>query len=147
LMVSVGGAAGGLFVALLAPHLFPTYMELPIAVAGCAWLATFALWYDGSGSLRPLWLRYSLLILTAGFSVYLGRNEATDQSYYRLNTRNFYGVLHVRDDPPDLALPGIRVLVHGTINHGTELQTPGGGRIATSYFGRGSGVSRAIRAK
>ncbi|MGH9560224.1 MAG: fused MFS/spermidine synthase, partial [Terracidiphilus sp.] len=35
LMVSVGGAVGGLFVALAAPHLFPNYWEMPIAVAAC----------------------------------------------------------------------------------------------------------------
>jgi spermidine synthase len=37
-------------------------------------------------------------------------------------------------------------LVHGTINHGTQLLRPGSERIATSYFGTGSGISRAIRA-
>ena len=49
LMVSVGGAIGGLFVALLAPHLFHSYAEMPIAVAACALLAAFALWDDESG--------------------------------------------------------------------------------------------------
>jgi hypothetical protein len=147
LMVSIGGAAGGLFVALIAPHVFPTYLELPIAVVGCALLATFALWNDDAGVARPLWVRYSLLILSAGFAVYLGRNELRNQSYYSLNTRNFYGVLHVRDDEGTDNTPPIRVLIHGTIGHGTELVTPGGGRIATSYFGRGTGIARAIAAK
>jgi hypothetical protein len=49
LMVSVGGAIGGLFVALLAPHVFHSYMEMPIAVGVCALLAAFALWEDTSG--------------------------------------------------------------------------------------------------
>jgi len=147
LMVSIGGAAGGLFVALIAPHVFPTYLELPIAVAGCALLASLALWNDDAGMARPLWVRYSLLILSVGFTVYLGRNERENQRYYSLNIRNFYGVLHVRDDEAADNTPATRVLVHGTINHGTELLTPGGGRIATSYFGRGTGIARAIAAK
>jgi spermidine synthase len=147
LMVSVGGAVGGLFVALVAPHFFPGYWELPIAVAGCALLAAFALWNDCSGLPRPIWIRYSLLILTIGFAVYLWRNQREDQLYYVLNARNFYGVLHVRDDPATDNTPPVRVLVHGTINHGTELLTNGGGRIPTSYFGRGTGISRAIMAK
>ena len=42
---------------------------------------------------------------------------------------------------------GRRVLIHGTINHGTELKAPNSGRIPTSYFGVNSGISRAIRAK
>src|ERR1051326_3976872 len=96
-----------------------------------------------------LWLkvRYSLLLLTACFAAYLGQNEYDNQQYYILNTRNFYGVLHVRDDPPEGNIPPVRVLVHGTINHGTELQVPNSGRIATSYFGRGSGINKAITAK
>jgi hypothetical protein len=63
--------------------------------------------------------------------------------------RNFYGLLRVRDDPPDPSTnyPGERTLVYGTINHGTELKAPDSGRIATSYFGLNSGINRAIRAK
>ena len=49
LMVSLGGALGGVFVAIVAPHLFHSYLEMPIAVAGCAVLAAIALWEDESG--------------------------------------------------------------------------------------------------
>ena len=45
-----------------------------------------------------------------------------------------------------LAVPAQRVLVHGTIDHGTQLLQPGSERIPTSYFGYSSGVTRAIRA-
>jgi hypothetical protein len=176
LMVSIGGAAGGLFVALIAPHFFPTYLELPIAVAGCALLTSFALWYNreglartrttdspggatspkllqgqrphpGASALSPLWQRYSLLILTMGFAIYLARQERAEQRSYTLNARNFYGVLHVSDHDADDDSPPVRVLIHGTINHGTELLIPGGSRIPTSYFGRGTGISRTIMAK
>jgi hypothetical protein len=151
LMVSVGGAAGGLFVALIAPHVFPTYLELPIALAACALLTTFALWNETFGKLdrSGLWyvVRGPLLIVTVGFAVYLARSERDDQRYYTLNMRNFYGVLHVRDDPPTDNTPAVRVLIHGTIDHGTELLVPGGGRIPTSYFGRGTGIARAIATK
>ena len=36
LMVSLGGAIGGLFVALVAPRIFPNYWEMPIAITGRA---------------------------------------------------------------------------------------------------------------
>jgi spermidine synthase len=36
--------------------------------------------------------------------------------------------------------------VHGTIDHGSQLSRPGSARIPTSYFGSGSGVSRALHA-
>jgi hypothetical protein len=63
-----------------------------------------------------------------------------------LSARNFYGVLRVRDDPGEQGAPGVRTLIHGTINHGTQLLMAGAARIPTSYFGRGSGISRAVRA-
>ena len=44
LMVSVGGALGGLFVAFLSPRLFRDYLELPVAMVGCAALVTCVLW-------------------------------------------------------------------------------------------------------
>jgi hypothetical protein len=87
------------------------------------------------------------LILTAGiFSGYLARAEVQKNSGYVLSARNFYGVLRVRDYPASDVDVATRTLIHGTINHGTEILRPGGDRIATSYFGRGSGISRAIRA-
>lgn len=52
----------------------------------------------------------------------------------------------MRDDPATEDEPAQRVLMHGTITHGTELTGPDSGRIATSYYGDASGVSRAIRA-
>jgi hypothetical protein len=193
LMVSVGGAIGGLFVAFAAPHLFKSYLEMPIAVGACALLAAFALWEDrssvgavvvGLAAAVALWninipalpdsklgisshvalcvvlaiavgylsrglvVRQALLLVgTAAFAGYLGRQEVSLEHYYTKAVRNFYGLLRVRDDPPNDTYPGERVLVHGTINHGTEIKAEGSGRIPTSYFGVGSGISRAIRAK
>jgi hypothetical protein len=206
LMVSIGGAFGGLFVALVAPRVFNTYLEMPIAVVVCGILVAVVLYGKDSGAPTPAWLRVTLFALAAvlvivlhnyipvplgatykyetvialllgwilvgaalwstetqlstpiwlgstllaaavAFGVYLARVEQAGRKPYLLIARNFYGVLSVRDDPPDEINPEIRALIHGTINHGTELLVPGGGRIATSYFGIGTGISRAIVAK
>lgn len=147
LMVSLGGAVGGLFVALAAPRWFRTYLEMPIAVGACAFLVPIAIWRKTNGQASPYWFRAVLVSAAAGFAFYLGRNELASRQPYLLLARNFYGALSVRDDPPQDDSPGQRVLIHGTINHGTEVKLPGAGRIATSYFGTGTGISRAIRAK
>lgn len=147
LMVSLGGAIGGLFVALIAPRIFPNYWEMPIAIAGLGILMAIVLSSDEEGVPRPLAVRASLLIVALSFGVYLGRLERRGNEEYMLAARNFYGVLRVRDDPPDGGPQSVRVLIHGTINHGTQLMSPGGGRIPTSYFGETSGISRAIRSK
>ena len=190
LMVSVGGAAGGIFVALIAPRIFHNYTELPIAVAGCALLAAIALWDDESGvstavcALAPAVALWNIDVLTnrvwlhalaclalaavvgflarqntwrvtfmmaavAGLTGYLARLEIDNLHSYTFSVRNFYGVLRVRDDPPDPEqhYPGERTLIYGTINHGTQIKVPDPGRVATSYFGVNSGINRAIRAK
>jgi SAM-dependent methyltransferase len=142
LMVSIGGAIGGLFVALAAPRLFNTYVELPVGMILCAALVTGVLWKD----LRWTWLRAATAVATIAFAGYIILSEAKESRAYTLSARNFYGVLRVRDDAAWKNLPPQRLLIHGTINHGSQVKLPGGERIATSYFGSGSGINRALRA-
>jgi len=141
LMVAIGGAIGGLFVALAAPRLFNSYIELPVGTALCAALVTCILWMDLP---IPL-LRAATVLATIAFAGYLIRNQTMESSAYILSVRNFYGVLRVRDDPQMKGVPAQRLLIHGTINHGSQLKLPGGDRIPTSYFGSGSGIYRALR--
>ena len=116
-------------------------VELPIAMIACAALTVCAVWVAW-----PAWARAAAALATIGFAIYLGRAEVKKNRDYVLSARNFYGVLHVRDDPDAPGETGKRVLIHGTINHGTQLLGPGTDRIPTSYFGSGSGISRAIHA-
>ena len=140
LLVSLGGAIGGLFVAVAAPRLFNSYIELPVGMALCAVLVTCVLWMD----LPRTWLRAATVLVTVAFTGYLIRNQVIAARFYTLSARNFYGVLHVRDDPAWKGLPPQRLLIHGTISHGSQLKVPGGDRIPTSYFGSGSGINRAL---
>ncbi len=140
LMVSVGGALGGLFVAFVSPRLFRDYLELPVAMVGCAALVTWVLWP------RVLWMRAGLVLATVGFAGYLGYTAIKKDRRYVRSVRNFYGVMHVRDDAADeFGVPAERVLVHGTIDHGTQLTEDTKGRVTTSYFGYTSGINRAVR--
>lgn len=147
LMVSVGGALGGFFVAFVSPRLFHDYLELPIAMVGCAALVTCVLWKRPSGKTRALWIRSGLALATLAFASFLGYNAVKKDRRYVRSVRNFYGVMHVRDDEGDeYGTPPERVLVHGTIDHGTQLQEDTKGRITTSYFGFTTGINRAVRA-
>src|SRR6266446_2898964 len=65
LMVSLGGAVGGLFVALIAPRVFHSYLELPVALIACATLAAIALW---SAELRKAAAWALLSVLSIGFA-------------------------------------------------------------------------------
>ncbi|MBM4043193.1 MAG: hypothetical protein FJ290_32295, partial [Planctomycetes bacterium] len=52
LMVSAGGALGGIFVSLLAPHTFKTYLEFHIGLWATCALALAAFWVDKKPHLR-----------------------------------------------------------------------------------------------
>ena len=133
LLVALGGALGGVFVALLAPHLFRTYLELPIGLVVCATLATIVVW-----NVRPL--RVTLVAATVLVAWPLARQERLARASYRLIARNFYGVLSVHNGPR------LRTLYNGTIDHGSQLLDLRWRYEPTDYYGPNSGVGRAIRA-
>ena len=101
LMVSLGGALGAVFVALVAPAIFSGYYELPCALGLCAALVLVTQFRDPSrifqgnalaageaGAGRAWWSRY---VVSLAASVRESKSEA------RLSVRNFYGVLRVID--------------------------------------------------
>ena len=73
----------------------------------------------------------------------LRRFGSTD--HYRLVTRNFYGVLKVRDEEGTKTSPADRVLVHGTINHGVQLLDAARRDEITSYYNPKSGFGRMMQ--
>ena len=146
LMVSIGGAIGGLFVALIAPRVFNTFLELPVAIAVAAILVAGILSRDTDGRKYRAVMQTGLAMGVVGLVSYLTVAEVKSNRGYLFSARNFYGVLRVRDQRANGDYPGERVLIHGTINHGTQVNLPGSERIATSYFGEESGINRAVRA-
>jgi hypothetical protein len=149
LMISVGGALGGLFVALVAPRLFHSDLELRLALIGCALLVSILLRNEsiprfGARFGSPWAVRAVLAICTCGLAGYLVHQELEAEHTYHRSARNFYGTLRVRDDVDTPDSTGVRVLVHGTINHGEQLLDPQYHHLATTYYGAKSGVGRAI---
>jgi hypothetical protein len=149
LMISVGGALGGLFVALAAPRLFHTDLELPLVMVGCVVLTSILFWNESIPRLGPrygsVWTtRFLLAVCTLSLAAYLGREEVRSARVYHYSARNFYGILHVRDDPDDTDSTGVRVLVHGTINHGEQLLNPAFHHLPTTYYGEKSGIGRTL---
>jgi hypothetical protein len=145
LMVSLGGALGGVFVALIAPRVFTDYLELHTGIVACALLAVVVLWNVEVPRLGTWPVRVVAVLAAGALAGYLIRQQHEENKGYRLMARNFYGVLHVRDDHNEGSAPE-RVLLHGTINHGTQVMTDALRYEPTSYYGRDSGVGRAMRA-
>jgi SAM-dependent methyltransferase len=141
LWVSVGGALGGLFVAVVAPLAFNAYYELGIGLVACALLA--AILYR---SLNYVALGLSLATL-AGATAALCYDGFKFQDYVRLSVRDFYGVLRVKEYGTAGEEDHLRRLLHGTIMHGEQYLDGPTRREPTTYYQVTSGIGKAIAAK
>lgn len=138
LMLSLGGAMGGLFVGLVAPAAFPAYFELPIGLFLCALLTVIVLWRG----LRLHW-RLLLVLALAGYGWRLGMVSKELVDGYVVTVRNFYSQLRV-SERHDGGPGWKRVLVHGRINHGEQYLSDEARREPNTYYCEESGVGRAI---
>ena len=150
LMIAVGGACGGVFVALLAPAIFNANYEFPIAVALCGVVAAIVLfrepeWPFGRDLLGwPAIMIFSLLAVLIGF---LGREMRESVRDSLFVGRNFYGELRVRQYNNYYDMEGYRALVHGSINHGEQYTHPSRRRQPVSYYCSDTGVGRFMTAR
>jgi len=147
LVISAGGALGGIFVALLAPQVFPLYFEFHIALFACCLLTLFAIGVESQLLERKR--RRPLVWLLAGAGlIWLGGNLAnhafqTAAEKTRVN-RNFYGVLRVEDRAVENPTLAKRLLRHGAIDHGFQFLAPEKQQLPTAYYGNESGVGLAL---
>ncbi|SPE25679.1 Integral membrane protein-like protein [Candidatus Sulfopaludibacter sp. SbA3] len=149
-MISVGGALGGLTVGLIAPYVFNAFYELPVGLVVCAILTVIVLKYDKELSWFRNWQQPAFLgavVLTGALTVYTGMELRNFQKGARLMVRNFYGALKVKDSGPKTDLEATRSLTHGTINHGEQYLNPIRRDLPTTYYGPNTGIGIAIRDK
>lgn len=148
LMVALGGAVGGLFVAIGAPHLFRTYAELPLSLVACAALVTMVLWVAPGHWPRRFTLptvRIAMIAFSIALAICIVYYKRRDDRRFDFSARNYYGVLRVYDLKESADQTGARVLIHGTITHGTQLTNPEDRDTPTTYYGPKSGLGLAIR--
>jgi hypothetical protein len=135
LMVSLGGALGGLFVGLLAPSIYSWYWELPVALV---LVTLFALFLS-----RRLTMVIAAICLSGGLFAYFDYS-----SYIRGDAvaiaRNFYGTLRVKSSGAAGAPPTSLRLVHGVITHGEQYTDPQRRMMPTTYYGETAGIGRTI---
>ena len=133
LMISLGGAIGGLLVGLVAPHLLRGYFELGIGLVACAALLLYR-------TFRMAWWAMLASAVVVGATAW-GAGKAIDYqvSDSRVMMRNFYSVLKTREHSEPVPF---RSMVHGGIMHGGQLLDPGMQFTPSSYFGPNSGYGR-----
>jgi hypothetical protein len=143
LAVSLGGAAGSLAVAVLAPLVFTGYHEFDVSF-GLAWLAALlVLATDPKSAFFGARARFAktgaavwLLVLVGLVSLHVSSEQALAV------VRNFYGVLKVKRVCED----GVCVVmeVNGRTNHGLQFEGETRAQQPTTYYGVNAGVGRAF---
>lgn len=147
LMIALGGAIGGVLVAIVAPMLFEGTWELQIAFAGAILLTLLRLWTDPASRMhggRPRMAWFLCCVLTTMLLMTLWITAAlTPEGHLVAQRRGFYGVLKVvdRGEGNDRR----RILINGAIIHGMQFTTDARRREAAGYYWPGTGIDLAIR--
>lgn len=145
LMIAAGGAIGGVFVAVIAPLLFNTYLELHLGLLACC---LFVLLADKKSMLRQgsrRWVWIGLIVLVGVAAIFAEGHRGNSNKIAVSNSRNFFGVLTVwENDRSDPAMHRY-VLQHGTTFHGLQFVDPQKHSQPVAYFGKNSGAGLAIR--
>ena len=148
LAMAAGGALGGVFVALIAPHIFKQLTEYPISLgAACilgflGWTRRGALaqWTSGNFAVRlPL-----MALLIGGMTGIVASATTSALATTLVSKRNFYGMLRVNLNVDHNGVR--RDLQHGRILHGFQYQEEPQRSWPTSYYGAHSGVGIALAA-
>ncbi|HLL00097.1 MAG TPA: fused MFS/spermidine synthase [Myxococcaceae bacterium] len=145
LCVSVGGVLGGVIVSLIAPRVFLTYAEYPLALAACCLVALVAMVRpppdeERSERLRRMLRMFLLAFVVVGLAVAM----ADFRREVRLTARNFFGVVQVLEQGRGKLAEHRFTLKHGAIAHGVQYTEPTRRRLPMSYFTADSGLGLAI---
>ena len=136
LAMSAGGAAGGMLVALAAPHVFNAYYELPVALIAMTVLAAWLL--------RRWWPALVLALVPVAAAAWWGWQYVVAMTEdTTMMSRNFYGVLRVKDAGEGKA--AVRRLLHGVIMHGEQMQDPAQRNVPGTYYAASSGIGLTLR--
>ena len=142
LAVSVGGALGGIFVALVAPHLFTSFLEFPILLVLAVSVPLVRRFRAAEfKSIRDLdWPSKIGMVGLIG-AVLISVALYDKSSNVLIRTRNFYGVLKITDFPGRIVG---REMLHGRTSHGIQYLDPRLRYVAAAYYGKTTGVGMGL---
>ena len=143
LTVAAGGAAGGLWVTLIAPLVFRDYWEFHLGILGTFVLLAWSLFRAQGVRSRRQWAAASIGVVLIG--ILLGSHLQQTRVNLIAGERSFYGVLKVYEVDRETPYWG-RQLFHGGLEHGAQLLAGDRRTQPTSYYGPHSGMALAIEA-
>lgn len=170
LMISAGGAMGGFFVAVVAPLVFKTYIELYLGLLAVALFLLLAedqgnrvgtahptqpVEEEGTISLTPRdghpfaaqknapsrrRVLVVLLFVSGVTGILFMGKRSTEHQRAIANCRNFFGVLTVWEEDWNNPAEHKLLLQHGTTFHGLQFTAPELRDIPTAYYSPNSGI-------
>jgi spermidine synthase len=137
LMVSLGGALGAVLVGVVVPLVLPAYFEL---IGGLVLCALLLYWQMRS---EPFVLR--IVAIAAILATVSGATSIVRGFYSNtvLATRNFYGVIRIREVADENA-HRYRILMDGSVVHGTQHLASALRHSPTTYYTPTSGIGRLL---
>ncbi|MCB1224284.1 MAG: fused MFS/spermidine synthase [Verrucomicrobiales bacterium] len=147
LVMSAGGALGGLLVSQLATRLFDRYLEWPLALMALLLLAVLVAARPAFGlkSTQARWAVPVALLALGGYGVWRMALQALEDDERIVRARNFYGAISVYEGYDDATEQPYRYLYYGGIIHGLQNLGDGYRTEPVSYYGRHTGIGRALR--
>jgi len=147
LAISFGGALGGVFVALIAPLIFPAYLELNFLIISTYLLLIIILLIDRGWLLYPKYpiRSWSFIIILFLLTSYLLGSQAfkTVKNPWFIS-RDFYGVIRIFQIGTNQENHQFSLYNGGTL-HGCQFSLPEKQCLATTYYGSNSGVGLAFK--
>jgi hypothetical protein len=147
LMIAAGGAVGGIFVGLVAPHVFDQFLELHVGL-GLTWLLFLVARAADSASSRYRFrgpFAWFVLIVVSAVLVGALYGHATLR-YGGTRTlersRSFYGVIQVYEGVRDGA--AVVIMDHNGITHGMQFEDERRRWEPPIYYRPTSGVARLL---
>jgi hypothetical protein len=158
LMVSIGGALGGVVINFVVPYVFKGLWELPLGLTLC-WLLFLIVTLVSRTHYSNRWVFIANEVVIVSVVVIAGV-----QTYQQISSdlvkdlsiqRNFYGVLHVQQTDFSSAIP-VRLegqdisayhlffLLHGSTTHGYQFHDETLRDLPTAYYSKTSGVGLAV---
>jgi hypothetical protein len=154
LMVSIGGALGGIFVSLIAPLIFNGLWEffvglaMTVAILLTIFRAERSRRPSQSGARQPPLnlenARARFIFTVFGLVTVMLAVLDTYFSGALYAERNFYGVIRVHETIPEGSIERAYMMSHGITVHGLQFTDPAVRQIPTTYYVRDAGAGLAI---
>jgi len=147
LLISLGGAAGGIFVNLVAPLIFTQYQELFYGLMACCVVFLLLVLFVQRDENR--WKLAGSAIAIAGVLTLVVVITVHDYQAVKRGTlwmeRNFYGILRVKERIFEPENEAAYELIHGITIHGLQFVNPEKKAESTTYYTETSGVGLAYK--